>query len=188
MRILLASRNEAIHERLSDRWTQDGHDVVVCADGIGDPCRGVRAPDQCPLRTHVDLAVLVSTSSSPSGLAEMGFVCAQRHRVATVTIDPVLAADELWHLESERSSAQGRLEADDARAVHEWLPNATDITVRRRPRQIAVEVLLPTPIADAKERLVVADRARQAVRARDAYVDVIDISVMHAGMDDEGSA
>ena len=185
MRILLASRNETIHDRLTDRWTRDGHDVVVCADEMGDPCRGVRTPDECPLQSHVDLAVLVSTSSTPSGLAEMGFVCAQRHRVATVTIDPVLAADELWHLESERSSAQRRLEAEDAQAVRERLLDATTVTVHRGPRRVAVEVRVSTPLADGKERLAVADRVRQAIRARDAYVDVIDVSVSSA--DDEES-
>lgn len=177
MRIMLVAPNEAIHERLTDRWSRDGHDVVSCTDAAGGPCRGVASPEACPLHAHVDLAVLVARSSAPSTLAEMGFVCAQRHRVATVTIDPVLAADELWHIESETSSAKHRLESDDASAVHERLPEATSVGVSRHPRRVAVEVLLSSSEPDAKDRLAIADRARQAIRAHDPYIDVIDVSV-----------
>jgi hypothetical protein len=177
MRIMLVSSNEAIHDRLSDRWTRSGHEVVVCADETNEPCRGVAAPGECPLRAHVDLAVLVTPHSTASNLSDMGFVCARRHRVATVTIDPVLAADELWQIEAEASAAQRRLEADDALAVHRHLPHASAVTVRRRPRHIALAVEVSAHFADATARLAVADRVRQAVREHDAYVDVIDIVV-----------
>lgn len=177
MRIMLVSSNESIHDRLSDRWTRDGHEVVACADVTGAPCRGVDAPGECPLRAHVDLAVLVTRTSSPASLADMGFVCAQRHRVATVTIDPVLAADELWQIEAEATAARHRLEADDALAVRRRLPHASTVTVRRRPRHIALAVEVADRCVDAKDRLAVADRVRQAVREHDAYVDVIDIVV-----------
>ncbi len=188
MRLMLVTGNDDVREQLRSRWSERGHDVVMCVDDGGGPCRGVREPRRCPLGQPVDLAVLVSRSASPTELAEMGAVCAQRHRVPMVTIDPVLAADELWHVETETSAAVHRVQAEDARAVQDRLPYPVDVAVFRQPTRLAVEVRVPaTDGAEsihlaAKQRLALADQARAAIREHDPYVQVIDVNVV--GPDD----
>jgi hypothetical protein len=193
MRLMLVAGSDEVREQLRDKWSAAGHDVVMCVDDDRTgPCRGVREPSRCPLRQPVDLAVLVSRSAVPTELAEMGAVCARRHRVPMVTIDPVLAADELWHVETETSAAMHQLQADDARAVRERLPYPAEVVVFRQPTRLAVEVRCSTadqtgaPVRlDAKQRLAIADLARAAIREHDPYVPVIDVNVVDADVTDD---
>jgi hypothetical protein len=187
MRLMLVTGSDEVREQLRGKWSAAGHDVVMCVDDDGaGPCRGVREPARCPLREPVDLAVLVSRSAVPTELSEMGAVCARRHRVPMVTIDPVLAADELWHVETETSAAMHQLQADDARAVRERLPYPAEVAVFRQPTRLAVEVRCTADPAagplrlDAKQRLAIADLARAAIREHDPYVPVIDVNVVAA--------
>jgi hypothetical protein len=182
---MLVTGNDEVREQLRGRWLAAGHDVVTCVDDDGKgPCRGVREPSRCPLRQPVDLAVLVSRSAVPTELAEMGAVCARRHRAPLVTIDPVVAADDLWHVETESPAAMQVLQADDARVVRDRLPCRAEVTVFRQPARLAVEVrCVADPSSssrplDAKQRLAIADLARAAIREHDPYVPVIDVNVV----------
>jgi hypothetical protein len=183
MRLMLVAGNDDVRTRVRSNWEERGHEVLTCADDHGGPCRGVHAPHDCPLDRPVDLAVLVSTTAEASDLAEMGYVCAQRHRVPTVAIDPMLAADELWHIETETSQAIRRLEAEDAAAVAARLPFPADVAVHRERVRLLVELRVIAPAdgpMSAKERLTLADLARDAIRAHDPYVSVIDVNVTDA--------
>lgn len=185
---MLVTASDEVREQLRHKWADAGHDVVMCVDDDGKgPCRGVREPSRCPLRRPVDLAVLVSRSTAPTDLAEMGAVCARRHRVPMVSIDPVLAADELWHVETETDAAMRQLQADDAHAVLERLPYPAEVSVFRAPTRLAVDIrCLDDPSRgsaslDAKQRLALADLARAAIREHDPYVAVIDVRVVADG-------
>lgn len=155
----------------------------MCNDDAGGPCRSIREPATCPLHSQPDLAVLISRELSPSVLGEMGFVCALRHRVPTVTIDPVRVADELWRIEPEMALARRHVELEDARVVREHVPNVGSVAVHRQKGHVAVEVRPLGQLTDPKARLSLADRTREAIRDHDPYVSVIDVSVAQ-GADD----
>ena len=181
MRVMLVESDVGSGEEFRDGWTRRGHAVVSCNDEDGGPCRSVSRPSECPLRAHVDLAVLVSSESTTSGLNEMGFVCAKRHRVPTMTIDPEVADEESGLIESQATVARRRVEAAYAEAVQRRLPpGAATVSVHRLERRIVVDLCQADHDTDPHRRSFLADLARDAVRNHDPYVDVIDVCVTTA--------
>lgn len=157
----------------------EGHDVLTCSDGHGGPCRGVEHHADCPMEQHIDLAIVARAPGSPRSLDEMGSVCATRHRVPLVEVDPSDVADDLPSVTVATALATRRVEAGFAAAIRQELPNvAAIVDVRREPNRIHVTVQVPASHGGASEVSAVADRARHAVRQHDPYVSGIDVSVV----------
>lgn len=179
MKLLLiesAPGNAAI---IAGELVANGHEIVACTDDHGGPCRGASHHDECPLEGHVDLAILAREPGSPRTLAEMGSVCATRHRVPLVEVDPQHPADDLPDLTVANALARRKVEAAYAQAVRNELgavPALVD--VRREPTRIVATVQVPASFDTPAKRSMVADRAREAVREHDPYVAAIDVSVV----------
>jgi hypothetical protein len=161
--------------------TSVGHTIATCHDDHGGPCRGVDHLEECPLESSVDLAVIARSPQSHHGLDEMGAVCAARHRVGVVELDPSRAADtSLYDL---ADAAEARLcseyEASVTATLRETSPmTPLSVTVRRHDRDIRVRLELDVR-ATPLEMTALADRARAGVRRHDRFARTIDVSVVH---------
>ena len=93
MKILLVADHPDDARTVEASLLGDGHSVTTCNDRSGGPCRGVEHLDDCPLESSVDLAVVARSPHGRRGIEEMGSVCAARHRVGVVEIDPSVPDD-----------------------------------------------------------------------------------------------
>ena len=182
MRILLVADHPDHALAVETALTGDGHTVTSCNDGSGGPCRGVDHFDDCPLETSVDLAVVARAPHGRRGLEEMGSVCAARHRVGVVEIDPSAPDDRsIYDL---ADAAEQEICAGYAATVREALremmqDDSFDVEVSRRDRDVQARIKLgfgasPTALS------AVADRTRAGVRRHDRFAQVIDVSVQHS--------
>ena len=87
MRLLLIESTPGNATEIGAHLLADGHEVVHCADEHG-PCRGTTHHMDCPVEHHLDLAIVARDPDAPRTLDEMGSVCAARHRVPLMEIDP----------------------------------------------------------------------------------------------------
>jgi len=179
MKLLLIESTPGNAATIQRDLLADGHDVVSCADEHGGPCRGTHQLAECPLEGHVDLAIVTREPGAAHTLDEMGSVCAKRHRVPLVEVDPVEPVDDLPNVDVAQALALRRVEAGYATAVRHELGNqAAIVDVHRDVDRIHVRVQLPASEAVQSTISVTADRARKAVREHDPFVKAIDVSVV----------
>ena len=180
MKLLLIESTPGNAHEIGADLIAEGHEVVTCADEHGGPCRGISQHAECPMEHHIDLTIVAREHGSAHTLDEMGSVCAMRHRVPMVEVDPRQVADELPSVKVANAVAKRAIEAGYATAVrHELghLPALVD--VERTPGRIHVSVQVPASQGASSQQLsAVADRARHAVRAHDPYVSGIDVAVV----------
>ena len=179
MKLLLIESTPGNANEINASLLADGHEVVTCADEHGGPCRGIDRHVECPMESHIDLTIVAREAGSAHTLAEMGSVCATRHRVPMVEVDPQQVDDELPSVVVANALAKRGVEAGYAAAIrHELghLPALVD--VERTPRRVHVMVQVPASEGSPQKLSAVADRARHAVRSHDPYVKGIDVSVV----------
>jgi hypothetical protein len=180
MRILLVAPHLGDAHAVESALVEEGHTVVTCTDDVGEPCRGVSHHDECPLESSVDLAVLTPSDPAARTLAEMGAICAARHRVGVVELDVSKPSNRsLYELadDAEREICDGYVATvtDLIRAVHPVEP--FDVAISRSDQDVRVRVTLHFN-ADPITVTGIADRARAAVRRHDRFARVIDVSVV----------
>ena len=180
MELLLVEAQPGKALLLRDRLTAAGHHVESCTDeDTGGPCRSVSVGVECPLRRHVDLAVVARGEGVDDSLFEMGAICAERHRVPVMCIDPA-EPDALDQIRVAAASGKDRLEARYAAEVRSALSEHGVITVEAERQPDRVHVTVGVLASDARARAAVADRVREVVRRFDRYVSTIDVSVTTA--------
>jgi hypothetical protein len=180
MKILLVANHPDDAVAVQAALEADGHDVFGCSDDRGGPCRGVTTLEACPLESTVDVAVIARSAHTHRGIGEMGAVCAARHRVGTVEIDPE-DLDEVVIAElavAAESAVLHEYKAVIAERLALAMPDlgACRIDVHRDGG--AVNVVVGTDqVLTTTRSCAVADQARAAVRAFDRFTQVIDVSV-----------
>lgn len=178
MKVLLIESSPNQSGDLSEQLVSEGHEIVRCADDHGGPCRGVDHHAECPLEQSVDLAILTREPESQHSLAEMGSICASRHRVPLVVVDPTQLFDELPSAEVVAAVANRAVESAYAAAVRRELAHLPIVVdVRHLADKVVVHLQLPTSQNTPAARSAAADRARFAVRTHDPFVQTIDVSV-----------
>jgi hypothetical protein len=178
--LLLASRPEdaqAIETSLLDK----GHTVASCQDTDGSPCRGLHHHQWCPLETSVDVAVIARGHGTEPTLAEMGAICAARHRVGVVRLDPADPRTEsLYEMaDAAERTVCAAYEASVRLHLAHTLPPGLEpmVAVTRQDEDVHVRLLLDR---DVEQQLIgaLSDRARAGVRDYDPYARVIDVVVV----------
>jgi hypothetical protein len=179
MKLLLIESTPGSATAIQADLLAEGHDVVSCTDEHGGPCKGVQIHHHCPLESHVDMAILTRDAGSPHTLAEMGSVCARRHRVPLVEVDPSAVADDLPNVAIASALANRRVEAAYATAVRHELGHVPALVdVRREVDLVHVDVQVPASMGSPTRLSAIADRARHAVREHDPFVRAIDVAVV----------
>ena len=178
--LLLASRPEdaqAIEASLLD----EGHTVASCRDTDGSPCRGLHHHQWCPLESSVDVAVIARGHGVEPTLAEMGAICAARHRVGVIRLDPTNPrTDELYDMaDMAERSVCAAYEASVRLHLAHAVPAGAEpvVTVTRQDEDVHVSLLLDHEV-DAGLAGVMADRARAGVRDYDPYARVLDVVIV----------
>ena len=185
MRILLVASRPNDATSIEATLLDDGHTVTTCTDGSGGPCRGLHDFDECPLEASVDVAVVARAvgADDERTLAEMGAVCAVRHRVGVIEMDPERPSGRsLYDMADEAERAQCELyETTIASMIDPMLPTGVSATVKvaRLDRDVRVSVLLRGR-TDALQNAAIADRARAGVRRHDRFARVIDVTVVQS--------
>lgn len=188
MRILLVADDIDDSVAVGASLAAGGHAVASCNDEFGGPCRGIDHLQDCPLEGHVDLAVIARSGNVRRGLGEMGSVCAARHRVGAVEIDPSQPPDET--LESMAIRAEQAMCHGYERAILTGLrdaggDNGIYVTVRRQGGTVLVTLALDAARSvDMNDRAVagLADRARDTTRRHDRFARSIDVSVLRSAI------
>jgi hypothetical protein len=179
MKLLLIESTPGNATAIESDLVADGHEVVTCTDQHGGPCRGVDHHADCPMEHHIDMAIVARTPGSEHTLAEMGSVCASRHRVPLVEVDPSDVADDLPSVAVANALATRRVEASFAAAVRQELGHiAAIVDVKRETDRIHVTVQVPASEGSPARLSAVADRTRHAVREHDQFVRGIDVAVV----------
>lgn len=182
MKILLVADHPDDARAVEAALTGDGHSVATCNDRFGGPCRGVAHFDDCPLESSVDLAVVARSPHGRRGIEEMGSVCAARHRVGVVEIDPSVPDDRsIYDLAdaAEREICVG-YESTVGAALRELLDHQQfEVQVMRHDRDVHVRVKLGFEASTVMVGAI-ADRARAGVRRHDRFAQVIDVSVVQS--------
>jgi hypothetical protein len=179
MKLLLIESTPGNATAIESELVAEGHEVLTCTDEHGGACRGAEHHRDCPMEQHIDMAIVTRTPSAVHTLAEMGSVCATRHRVPIVTVDPSEMADDMPSVAVANAVATRRVEAGYATAVRNELGHlAAIVDVRREPNRIHVTVQVPASDGTSAKVSAVADRARHAVREHDPFVGGIDIVVV----------
>lgn len=179
MKLLLIESTPGNATGIGADLTADGHEVVTCADEHGGPCRGISQHAECPMESHIDLTIVAREHGSARTLAEMGSVCAARHRVPMVEVDPAQVDDEFPSVTVAGALAKRAIEAGYATAIrHELVHLPALVEVERSPGRIHVTVQIPTSEGTPQKLSSIADRASRAVRSHDPYVNAIDVSVV----------
>lgn len=177
MRLLLIESTPGNATEIGAHLAADGHEVVTCTDDHGGPCRGATHHVACPMEQHIDLTIVAREAGSVRTLAEMGSVCATRHRVPLMEVDPL--QDGLPSVAVAQAVAGRAVAAGYATAVrHELGHIPALVDVQRSADHIQVTVQVPERHNTPQALSAVADRARKAVREYDPYVKGIDISVV----------
>ncbi|MDO8363217.1 MAG: hypothetical protein Q7V88_10000 [Actinomycetota bacterium] len=179
MKLLLIESTPGNATEIGAHLVADGHEVITCADGRGGPCKGVAEHVTCPMEGHIDLTIVAREQGSAHTLAEMGSVCAQRHRVPLVEVDPRQIDDEMPSVTVANAVAKRAVEAGYATAIRNELGHLPALVdVERLPGRVHVTVQVPASQSAPAKLSAVADRARHAVRTHDPYVNGIDVSVV----------
>jgi hypothetical protein len=184
MRILLVADDTDDALAVEQTLSAEGHVVESCNDEFGGPCRGVDHLQVCPLEGHVDLAVIARSGNVRRGLGEMGSVCASRHRVGVVEIDPSeprLEATEVLAATAERAACH-----EYERAILRTLrasghADGVYVTVHRSTGRVEVRLVVEATTYDDmsdQQRAGLADRVRDATRVHDPFTRVIDVSLV----------
>jgi hypothetical protein len=186
MKLLLIETEPGVAFPLEEQLLGDGHDVVQCNDEFGGPCKGVADHTECPMHSHIDLAIVARTEQSDRTLNEMGAVCAEQHRIPLVQVDPHEPDTALEDLDATAANARRKVEAEYAAAVRRELlqagvEHAVEVEVSRTPYRVAAVVHLPERYSLATQQAALSDRARHAIRTHDPFVRVIDVSVVTVG-------
>jgi hypothetical protein len=183
--LLLASRPEdaqAVEASLLD----EGHTVASCHDDAGGPCRGLHhhgleLHEGCPLESSVDVAVIARGVGVEPTTGEMGAICAARHRVGVIRVDPAdLHTESLYEqADTAERAVCAAYEASVRLHLTRALPESPEpiVTVTRHDADVRVSLLLDQQV-DQFLTGALADRAREAVRGYDPYARVIDIVVV----------
>jgi hypothetical protein len=189
MKILLVADDPRDALAVERHLVAEGHAVATCHDAAGAPCRGVHHLDDCPLASPVDLAVVARAPLAPRSLGEMGAVCAARHRVGVVEIDPARLGDprsapDLYELAdlAERDVCEQGERAVVGAIEPTLLGRPAVAIVRRSDRDLRVRVELAFDATPAEVALI-ADRARAGARDWNRAARVIDVSVNVSGVD-----
>ena len=176
MKLLLIESTPGNARQISDHLAAEGHELLTCHDDHGSPCRGVHHGADCPMEQHVDLTILAREPHAPRTLDEMGSVCATRHRVPLLEVDP---AGEVPSATVAAAVAARAAMAGYANVIRQELAHvAAIVDVERDEQRIHVTVQVPQEHGSSQALSAVADRARHAVRQHDPYVKVIDVSVL----------
>ncbi|MEO5899051.1 MAG: hypothetical protein ABIR68_02830 [Ilumatobacteraceae bacterium] len=180
MKLLLLEPQPAITSVIATKLIDAGHQLERCYDEIdGAPCRGVRDDARCPLHQPVQLAVVVRETGMPDLLFETGAVCAERHRVPVIRVQPDQAGEVAALVQHAAASGQDRLEARYAAVVRVALADErVAVEARRDAHGVRASVRLATQ-GDQRHRTMIAERARTALRAFDPFVRCIDVAVEH---------
>ena len=179
MKLLLIESTAGDATAIGAHLTAAGHDVFACTDAHGGPCRGVTRHADCPLEQHIDLTIVARDPAAARSLAEMGSVCAARHRVPLVEVDPRQIDDELPSVRVASALAKRTTELSYVTAILEELSHLPALVdVDRTPSRIHVSVQVPASQDTQQKLSAIADRARHAVRQHDPYVNCIDVSVV----------
>ena len=177
MRLLLIESTPGNATEIGAHLTAEGHEVVTCADEHGGPCRGATHHVACPMEQHIDLTIVTREPGAVRTLAEMGSVCATRHRVPLMEVDP--SQEGLPSVAVAQAVAGRAVTAGYATAIrHELAHLPALVDVHRSPDHIQVTVQVPEAHNTPQALSAVADRARKAVREYDPYVKGIDVSVV----------
>ncbi len=184
MRILLVADDTDDSIVVETTLVADGHVVASCNDEFGGPCRGLDHLQDCPLESHVDLAVIARSANVHRSLGEMGSVCATRHRVGVIEIDPSEVLDE--SIENLAAVAEQAVCHDYERTILGALAQSEAgegvyVTVRRRQGTVLVTLTVDGAVfTDMSDRDVaaLADRVRDATRQHDRFARSIDVSVI----------
>lgn len=181
MRILLvASRAEDAHA-VEASLLDEGHTVASCQDTDGSPCRGIEHHEWCPLETSVDIAVVARGHGTEPTLAEMGAVCAARHRVGVVRLDPAdVRIERLYEMaDTAERVVCAAYEASIRLQIAQVVPTTCEphVSVSRRDADVEVNLVLDQAL-DQHVTGALADRARAAVRSYDPFARVIDVVVV----------
>jgi hypothetical protein len=179
MKLLLIESIPGNAAAIESGLVADGHEVLMCTDEHGGPCRGIEHHRDCPMEQHIDMAIVTREPGSTRTLAEMGSVCATRHHVPLVEVDPDDVIDDLPSVAVASALGTRRVEAGFAAAIRLELGHiAALVDVRREPNLIHVNVQVPASQATPSRLSAIADRARHAVREHDPYVKGIDVAVV----------
>jgi len=179
MKLLLIESTPGNASSLETDLVGEGHEVLSCTDDHGGPCRGATRHRDCPMEHHIDMAIIAREAGSAHSLDEMGGVCATRHRVPLVEVNPHEVADDLPSVEVANAVATRRVEAGYATAIrHELGHVAAIVDVRRQTNCIHVTVQVPASEGSPARLAAVADRSRHAVREHDPFVNGIDVAVV----------
>ncbi len=179
MKLLLIESTPGIATAIQSELRADGHEVLMCNDDHGGPCRGTEHHANCPMEQHIDMAIVTREPGSEHTLNEMGSVCATLHRVPLVEVDPQSVHDDLPSVRVVQAVATCRVEAAYAKAIRQELHYlAAIVSVRRDPNRIHVTVQVPASEASTSRVSAIADRARHAVREHDQFVGAIDVAVV----------
>ncbi|MDO8392739.1 MAG: hypothetical protein Q7V57_19865 [Actinomycetota bacterium] len=177
MRLLLIESTPGNATGIGAHLTAEGHEVVTCGDDHGGPCRGATHHVACPMEQHIDLTIVAREASSTRTLAEMGSVCATRHRVPLMEVDPL--QDGLPSVAVAQAVAGRAVAAGYANAIRNELAHLPALVeVHRTPAHIRVTVQVPERHNTPQALSAVADRTRKAVREYDPYVQGIDVAVV----------
>jgi len=178
MKLLLIESTAGNATAIGEHLAAAGHDVVACTDEHGGPCRGVDKHADCPLEQHIDLTIVAREPGTARSLAEMGSVCAARHRVPLVEIDWLQIDEELPSVRIASAMAKRATEHGYATAILEELSHLPALVdVDRTPHRIHARIQVPASQDTPQKLSAIADRARHAVRQHDPYVNCIDVSV-----------
>jgi len=180
MKLLLIESTPGNAQEIGAHLLADGHEIITCADDHGGPCRGVNHHAACPMESHIDLTIVAREPGATHTLAEMGSVCATRHRVPLVEVDPSQADDEMPSVTVAKAVAKRAVEAGYATAVRNELSHvAALVDVDRMENRVHVTVQVPAAQGSTPQQIsAIADRARHAVRTHDPYVAAIDVAVV----------
>jgi hypothetical protein len=184
MRILLVADDRDDSIAAETALVAEGHEVDSCNDEFGSPCRGIDHLENCPLESHIDLAVIARSANTHRGLGEMGSICATRHRIGVVEIDPSERLDE--SLEQKAAIAERAVCYDYERTILGALAQAgagegVYVTVHRHQGAVLVTLTIDAAVFTAMSEgdiAALADRTRDATRQHDRFARSIDVSVI----------
>jgi len=182
MRILLVADDTDDSVAVQSALSAQGHVVASCNDEFGGPCRGLDHLQDCPLESPVDLAVIARSGNTHRSIAEMGAVCAARHRVGVIEIDPMQMDDD--PIEELAATAERAVCHEYERQVIRELGDGIYVTVHRRQGTVMVTLTVDEAHGSGLTTQAVsalADRARDATRRHDRFARSIDVSVIRSG-------